>query len=307
MTQIGYRPWACVPLFAVVLAYVGCTASSPVPSLPISPTSKTAPAESAPPRSAGPVSPGSRANPENVLASLGNPAAILIVSGERNGYLEPCGCSEEQEGGLIRLYDLVGRLHKRKWPTALMDLGTLVKDPAGARGGFEQAKIKFDYAIKALKLLDYEGIALSAEDLKVGVGEYMGLFDNSVGEKTKIVVANVQPDPIYARFFRPSLLAQAGPVKLGLTAVIDPQSLKNLNDSDKDTFLPPQKWKGPDAVLPGILADLESKSDFQVLLVQGSPDLAKSLALANPGFDIVVATSNFDDVLNPEGETLYGG
>ena len=111
--------------------------------------------------------------------------------------MEPCGCSEEQEGGLIRRYDLVERLHKRNWPTALVDLGTLLNNPNEARGGFEQAKIKFDFAIKALKLLNYSALALSADDLKVGVGEALGLFDNGLGETTKIVAANVQPAAVY--------------------------------------------------------------------------------------------------------------
>jgi hypothetical protein len=304
MTRIGYRPWVCAALFAAVLAYVGCTAGSPGPSLPVPAPTKTSSAASAAPAPDDHAAAGSRTNPENMLASLGKPAAILICTGERNGYLEPCGCSEDQDGGLIRLYDLVDRLHKRNWPTALVDLGTLIKDPATARGGFEQAKLKFDYAIKALKLLGYDALALSAEDLKVGIDEALALFDNSLGEKSKIVVANVEPDPIYAKIVRPSKIAMAGPVKLGITAVIDPERLKKLNDPAMQ-FLP--AIKSPDAVLPGILADLEAKSDFQVLMVQGSPDLAKSLAAANPGFDIVVATSVYDDVLNPDGETLNDG
>ena len=82
-----------------------------------------------------PVGVGSRSKPENILNSLGNPAAILVVTGQQDGYIEPCGCSEDQEGGLIRRYDLIDRIHKRNWPTAQIDLGSLIKDPAGARGG----------------------------------------------------------------------------------------------------------------------------------------------------------------------------
>ena len=78
---------------------------------------------------------GSRSQTRDILNSLGNPAAILVISGEQDGYMEPCGCSEDQEGGLIRRYDLIERLHKRNWPTVLFDLGSLIKDPAGARGG----------------------------------------------------------------------------------------------------------------------------------------------------------------------------
>src|SRR5205814_1430545 len=73
----------------------------------------------------------------------------------------------------------------------------------------------------------------------------------------------------------------------------------------KEALLP--TIKSPDEILPGILAGIESTSDYQLLMVQGQPELARRLALANPGFDIVVSTSQFDDVLKPEGETLNDG
>jgi hypothetical protein len=59
-------------------------------------------------------------------------------------------------------------------------------------------------------------------------------------------------------------------------------------------------------VLPGVLAELEPKSDYQVLMVQGPPELAKSLATAYPGFDVVVSTSEDDDILEHDPETLNG-
>jgi hypothetical protein len=239
------------------------------------------------------------------LANLRDPAAVLIVSGERDGYIEPCGCTEGQEGGLIRLYDFVERLHQQKWPTALIDLGSLTKNPSGARGGLDQAKIKFDYAVKALALLKYNALALSAEDLKLGVGEALGLLDNSLGETPKIVVANVQPDPVYEKKFLTSLVVSAGPVKLGITSVTDPETLQKLADPDKETLLPTVKQPGD--VLAAVFAELDAKSDYQVLMVQGPPDQAKRLAEAYPGFDIVIATSGeITDPINRDGEHLNG-
>jgi Cytochrome c554 and c-prime len=308
MARFDYRPWACAPLCAVVLAYVGCSTNPAGPAgstpAPVSSASAASP-ESAAPAAPQQAAVGSRSKPDNILSSLGQPAAILLITGQQDGYLEPCGCSEDQEGGLIRRSDLFDRIQKRNWPTARIDLGSLIKDPTGARGGFDQAKIKFDHAIKALKLLDYSALALSAEDLKVGVGEALSLFDNGLGNKTKIVVANVDPEAVFAKLFQHSLVVTAGPVKLGITAVIDPESLQKLSDPDKDALLP--VIKSPDAVLPGVLTELEGKSDYQVLMVQGTPELAHSLAKAHPGFDIVVSTSQADDVLNPEPEMLNDG
>ncbi len=310
MASIGFRPWAVLSLIVVLIAHAGCAdrpanrpkSAAPVDSA-IGPASaqKNGSAAASPP----PTVVGSRTKPENILNSFGDPSAMLVISGQQNGYMEPCGCSEDQEGGLIRRSDFVDRMHKRKWPTVQIDLGSLIKDPGSARGGFEQAKIKFDYAVKALKLLNYSALALSADDLKIGVAEALGLFDNGLGDTTRIVVANVEPEEVFKKTFRTSMIVPAGPIKLGFTAVIDPAALQKLNDPDKDALLP--RIKEPDAVLPGVLTELESKSDYQILMVQGSPDQARSLAKANPGFDIVVATSDSDDVLNPEPEMLNDG
>ncbi len=298
MTRIDFRPWAGVILFVAVLAYVGCSSSSPTsPSASPSTVSKSGPTGS-------PV--GSSATTQKPLANLGNPAAVLIVTGEQLGYLEPCGCTEGQVGGLLRRYDLLERLHEQnQWPTCQIDLGSLIKNPAVARGGFEQAKLKFDYSLRALKLLNYSAMALGAEDLKIGVGEALSRFDNYLGGTTKVVVANVQPAAGYETIFQPSLVVTAGPVKLGVTAVIDPESLRKLVDPDQELLLP--TVKRPEEVLPDVLAALEPKSDYQVLMVQGPPALARRLAAAYPGFDIVVATAETADPLTPEPDRLNGG
>ena len=163
MTRIDNRAWFCAPLFVLVLGYIGCTAGSNDSAPAGAPRTKS---PAGPPTSASataaPALPiGARSKPDDLVNSLGNPAAVLVISGEQNGYMEPCGCSEDQEGGLIRRYDLVERLRKRNWPTVLVDLGTLLNNPNEARGGFDQAKIKFDFAIKALKLLNYNALALT--------------------------------------------------------------------------------------------------------------------------------------------------
>jgi hypothetical protein len=288
MMRIDFRPWAGLALSVAVLAYVGCgTSSSNNPT-----GSSSSPAAPAPDKS-------------ELLANLGNPAAALIITGERDGYLEPCGCTEGQVGGLLRLYDFLERLHNQGWSTVQVDLGSLTKDPAVARGGFEQAKIKFDYSVKALKLLDYSAVALSAEDMKLGVMEALGLLSNSLGQKTRIIVANVAAPAGFESIFQASQVVTAGPVKVGITAVIDPEALTKLNDPDKEMLT--ASLKRPSEVLPGVLADLESRTDYQVLMVQGPPELGKSLGTAYPGFDVVVSTSVYADAELRDPEKLNGG
>ncbi len=304
ISRLDFRPMVSAALAVVVLAYVGCSSDPPEKNSPEKNVLSTKP-EGTGTSAVGAGAEKTLSPIDKLMAELDNPAAVLFVSGQQDGYMEPCGCSAEQIGGLLRRYEFIERVRKQNWPVALIDLGSLIKDPAQSRGGFEQSKIKFDFALKALKLLGYDALALSADDLKVGVAETLGLFDNNLGEKTKVVVANVQPEQIYEKLFRKSLVVTAGPVKLGITAVIDPEGIQKLSDPDKDVAL--TGLKPPEQVLPGVLAELESKSDYQVLLVQGPPALAKRLGESNPGFDVVVATCEFPDPLSREPEALNGG
>jgi hypothetical protein len=297
MTRVSRKACLGVLLGVGILAYVGCSGSAPVSGPGAAPSSSSS--------AAGASGGGEQAKPGKLLANWPTPQAVLVVTGQRDGYLEPCGCTQGQLGGLIRLLDFVDGLKAQNWPCSLVDLGTLILDPAAARGGFEQAKIKFGIALKAYSTLKYDAIALSAEDLKVGIGEALAQFLNNLGDTTKIVVANVQPAPGFESRIQASQIVADGPLKLGVTAVIDPALLEKLTDPDKGDWL--RSIKRPDEVLGKVLSELEPKSDYQVLMVQGSPDLAKRLATAYPGFDVVVATSESADPLERDPVLLNGG
>ncbi len=294
MKRIDFRSWAGLALSVAVLGYVGCSSSDRNNSSPASSVGKTG--------AGGSTADGSGST---LFQNWPKPAAALMITGEMDGYLEPCGCTEGQVGGLLRRYDFLERLHNQGWSTVQIDLGTLTKYPEDTRGGFEQAKLKFDYAAKALKLLNYSALALSSGDLKLGVMEALGLLSNSLGEKTRLVVANVAAPGGFESIFRASEVVAVGPVKVGITAVIDPAAVEKLNDPDKDQLV--AGLKRPGDILPRVLAELEPKTDYQVLMVQGPPELAKSLGTAYPGFDVVVSTSEYADVPSPEPVRLNGG
>ena len=129
---------------------------------------------------------------------------------------------------------------------------------------------------------------------------------NTLDEQTKVVCANVRPVEGFQATIRPSLKTAAGPIRIGITAVLDPETLERLADPAKAALLP--EVKTPEEVLPGILADLEKDTEVQVLMVQGPPDLARTLGEKFPGFDVVVGTSQFDPAEDAErlndGKTL---
>lgn len=287
-----------VILCGVVLVVVGCTGKTP-------PASAIPSGEAKAKDTAAAAPPASDSKP---LANFPDDlAGVLLISGEMVGYTEPCGCTSGQSGGLIRrqtFTDLVRT--ERKWPMALIDLGSLINDPHGPHGGIEQTRIKFDTALKALTMLDYSAIALSPEDLKLGVTDTLMRFLNTLPEKDapKIVAANVTPTLAdFSTRLQPSIRTEVGPIKIGVTSVLDPSAFADLKDAEKDAYL---TVVPPETVLPGVLADLEKDTDLQVLMVQGPLTMAKNLGLAHPGFDIVVATSEFVEPKS-QPETLHGG
>ena len=132
----------------------------------------------------------------------------------------------------------------------------------------------------------------------MGVGEAFAQFLNNLGDSTKIVVANVEPAPGFESRIQPSQIIRPGRSSSASPPSSTRRSLEKLTDPDKADLLP--SIKRPDEVLAAVLAELEPKSDYQVLMVQGPPELAKRLATAYPGFDVVVATSPFADPLERE-------
>ena len=223
----------------------------------------------------------------------------LVISGEQNGYVEPCGCTAGQRGGLARRLDLVDKLRDQGWNVTLIDLGSLINDP-NTHGGPIETRIRYSYALKALDLIGYTAVSLSPTDLKLGVAEVLTQYMNYLGDSLKVVAANVTADESLGltNSVVRSVRADSGSIKLGITSVIEPTSFAMLNDPDKDLML---TAKNPEEVLPDILADLERDTHVQVLMVQGSPEYAREIAGKFPGFEVVVATSSFVEApLEPE-------
>ncbi len=219
------------------------------------------------------------------------PAGVLIVSGEGNGYLQPCGCADGQLGGFERRYDLFEKLHAQKWPTAAIDSGNLVHHPSSSRGGIEQEKIKFGIALKGLTAMKYDAVALGPEDLKLGVDEVMAQLLN-LKEPPRFLSANLIPASGMEEAVRKSTIAKAGEVAIGVTAVMTSEPYNKLVDPAKEALL---TYKSPEEVLPAVLADLEKSSQVQVLMVQGPRDEGIKLAKQFPGFDVVVTTAKLPE------------
>ncbi len=219
------------------------------------------------------------------------PAAALVFSGEQHGYIEPCGCSETQSGGLARRADLMQMMKKLGWPVAGLDLGGDLK-----RDNL-QSQLKFDAILKALHEMDYRTMALGYEELRLRGGTLLSRYQtylNPQGEDVRPVLAgaNVSIFEIPDMPVRRQVI-EVGAVKIGVVAVVG-QSVraKLLGDNaaaDVDI-------KNPALVLPGIVQELaEEKTDFNVLLSHATFEETADLLKQFPQFEIALCEAGGDE------------
>jgi len=215
------------------------------------------------------------------------PAVALILSGEQHGYLEPCGCSETQSGGMARRADLIDQLKQRGWSIASLDLGGTLKRNR------RQSRIKFETLLNTLRDMHYTAMALGPEELALGA-EYLlsqHIIDaEDPADNLAFVAANVVlfDAPDLGTPLRSKTL-EINNVKVGVTAVFGP-SLQDRFISNDIRVDPPEN------VLPAVIDELKQQApDLLVLLSHGSLEESRGLAEAYPEFDLILTAGGPED------------
>src|SRR5262249_44047687 len=87
------------------------------------------------------------------------PDVVLVLSGQAYGYMQPCGCSRPQLGGLERRFNFIESLKQRGWPVVAVDLGDVAQ-----RSG-PQSQLKYAYTMRALQAMDYRAVGIGENEL----------------------------------------------------------------------------------------------------------------------------------------------
>lgn len=99
---------------------------------------------------------------ETVLSELQSgepPSVVILYTGGTKSHLEPCGCYQEQSGGLPRRAYVAEQIRKRGFPTLLVDAGNIFD-------GEEEIDAKrCEVNLKAMSIMGYDAVALSQSDL----------------------------------------------------------------------------------------------------------------------------------------------
>ncbi len=212
------------------------------------------------------------------------PQALLFITGQQHGYIEPCGCTglENQKGGLNRRDTLLTQLRARGWDVVPMDVGNFER-----RTGV-QAELKLQTTIKALGEMGYRAATLGVDDLRLSSQELLALTASEGKTQTPFISANAY---ILVEEYMPKLrVIEMGGRKIGVTAVLGDGFAKELATST-DIMITPAAES-----LSKVMKEMESqKCDYKVLLSHATLAESRKYAAEVPGFDLVISAGDYPE------------
>ncbi len=213
------------------------------------------------------------------------PDVALVLSGQQHGYLQPCGCTRPQYGGLARRYNMLQALRQRGWPVVAVDLGDV------AQKNSPQTMLKYVTSMKALQLMSYAGVAVGQNEMALDLADVLAEFALN-SDKPRVLAANLanreQVDP--ADRVKAWVVADntAGP-KVGVAGVVAPSVAQAAAGANV-------KFSAFEKVLPGVVGQLQAqKAEVLVLLFQGSLEEAKACADQFPQFHVILCHCREDE------------
>lgn len=236
----------------------------------------------------------------DVLAGWPAPAVALVLTGEMHGYIEPCGCTEGQTGGLARRATLMRELREdRGWPVIGLDLGgTMQAD----RVGRQQTRMKFQMARDSLESMGYLALGLGYEETRPRQDELLEISDRdkAIPEyDLRLVSANVLPYPDtpeleislpYRMIEVPAGKAGGRSLRIGVTSILGATLSQGIAS---DLFL---KVRPPAEAIADVLPKMQAeKPDLLVLLSHAKSDESAKLAEQFPAFQLVVSVGGPED------------
>ncbi len=234
----------------------------------------------------------------NPLAGWETPTAAVVLTGEVHGYLEPCGCSEKQNGGVARRSALFKELREGKgWEVVAADAGGTV------RRNRLQTELKFAAMRRALDQMGYGLLNLGPEELRLGMeylvqhvydpppmlGANVVLFGDVTGDDGE----RYRHRP-HARFGGGRRARSASP---GSSARTLADELAALDRNSQIGVAPAAE------LLPAALTEL-ADCDVRVLLSQAEPDETTRFLKEFPGFHVAVTAGRAGGSRSPKPEVV---
>jgi len=153
---------------------------------------------------------------ESVLALLEGeapPSLVILYTGGTQSHLEPCGCYQEQSGGLPRRAYLVSEIRRQGIPTLVVDAGDIFDGTEDI--DFHRCQLN----LKAMFAMGYDAVALSQNDLNYGDAY---LIEQSAAASVPFLGVNHS-------YAQPSILQTIGELSIAVVSASTVREFPNTN------------------------------------------------------------------------------
>ena len=244
------------------------------------------------------------------------PEVAIVLTGQTFGFLQPCGCSRPQMGGLERRAVFLNSLKVKGWSVVGFDLGDLYPHKSAID---DQARLKYKFTMDALREMDYVAVGVGKTDFAAGIDKLLGEYAVQKEQAPYLLagnlmgLANDKPQPREERYPPPpgskrpmvglAELANVGGATVGVVGIVGKSLAEEVKKED-----PSVTFADNGAILKGAVAALdaqEKKPLVNVLLYQGTSTEAGLLAAAWPQFQIVLCQA--DDPEPPQFPATANG
>lgn len=208
------------------------------------------------------------------------PRVAIVFTGLTNGYIEPCGCAgmERMKGGLSRRRDFLRSLREeRGWDVVAIDAGQTTV------GFGVQEELKFDMAMNAFRLMEYDAIGIGKGELRFPA-YFLLTFTapTSADSPSLFTSANVGVYGYHDAYALPLKVVERGGLKVGVVSVVCPS--EDLEHRDENLLI-----ESPEKKLKELEPRMKKAGcDKWTLIVHGTEAETATLAKKFPIFDFIV-------------------
>lgn len=201
------------------------------------------------------------------------PAHVLVLTGNLDGYISPCGCTKPMTGGIRRQASAVRTLTSGQASTVLVN--------GGLSGGVtRQEQWKTEAMLEALSLMKPSALHLTFSEARFGLG-MVETVKNLVGD------AAVQSNLAEAPGIRD--LVVSGPFVIG---AVSPQASRVGNVLSASV-------RGMQEAVQGLLDEAEAQGRTAILMLDDGQEEAKRLAREFPKLGLIQYRSTGDPLPEP--------
>lgn len=218
-----------------------------------------------------------------------NPASdnkqfTIVFSGEENGYIKPCGCTEGQLGGINRRYLAIDSIKKEKHFVLPVSLGDIPGNPN------RQNEIKMEIMINAMEMMEYVVHNIGEKDIAMG---YNILHYFSQISNIAFISSNIKFNDNINNAIKPYLIKaikiKNSEVKIAFLGILSPYLVEN--DLYNIEILDPEESLKP------IIDSIRKKAGIDLIVLLSHAEKEETLEIADifSELDLIITGHELDD------------